>query len=353
MEESKMRDTVLGLATDRWGQISKLVQSRRSKEAFEILNEDMSNALNDFSKALVYEQLGNVYQMLDMPREAITALETAIRLYGSVNNPALTRAYLTLGLIHKSMGQIERALEIYETGINKLIDRALDIISKDESNPLILGVKSEGKRVANVSRQIFDRMKELCGLDATFAALRNNMGICYAEMDNPKMARKMFLEAIEFTPKGFRYTHPHSNLAELDRTPSATVGTDVFNQFGETSGNVSELPNGKYVISTNGNTDFVSLLMSSFVVFADDLSLEDRTIFSKWGGLPYPEWTRQHRELFALASMHYIQQANTTGQRVPDVLKDASKYLSNQSLPPLRRTLTPEIAEVFRKLFEK
>lgn len=212
-----MRDTELGMVTDDWEHLSGLVRAGRHNEAVKYLRAEIENATSSFAEAAAFEKLGAVFRMLNMPQEAIAALTRAIDAHGSANNPALTRKYVSLGLTFKSVGDLQKALEVYESGINLLLDRAIRIIAEDANDKSLSESQIEGKRVLNMSPEVFERIKMLCRLDPTFAALRNNMGTCYVELGEIGKAKEMFKEAIEFTPQGFKYDHPVNNLAELER----------------------------------------------------------------------------------------------------------------------------------------
>ncbi|MBK9214645.1 MAG: tetratricopeptide repeat protein [Chloracidobacterium sp.] len=209
-----MRDTVLSSGSENLDKVCGLVGVGRSEEALNIVRREIESASSDFARAVAYEQLGNLYQVMNAPSKAIHAFETSLRLHGPLNVPAVTRVYSSLGLAYKLSGETNRALEIYAAGIDRLMDRAMRIIHKD--GELTSETEEDGVRTLNVSTDVFERIRELCRLDITFAALRNNMGTCYAEIGDKQSARRAFVEAIEFTPVGFAYQHPSSNLAELD-----------------------------------------------------------------------------------------------------------------------------------------
>jgi tetratricopeptide (TPR) repeat protein len=209
-----MKDTELGIPSESWKEIEQLLERGQASDALAILRASVAGSPDSFSQAIAYETLGAAYQCLNDYQAAIGAFEKAISLHATRNTPALTRIYVRLGLTHKADGNLNKALEVYEEGINKLFDRAIKIISEDEKK-YMFETEDEGKRVLNVTPDALGRMKHLCRLDVTFAALRNNMGTCLAELGDIGTARQMFLESIEFTPGGLRYDHPLHNLESI------------------------------------------------------------------------------------------------------------------------------------------
>ena len=125
----------------------------------------------------------------------------------------------------------------------------------------------------------------------------------------------------------------------------------ISNAKGQPAGSVSRQKDGRFSISVDENADFTSVLMSSFVVFAEDLSVEQKLVFSKWARLPTNEWSSTHREQFALAAMHLMQKAEHDGIEIADALKQAAQHISEVKLPPLRNKLSPEICAMINGLF--
>jgi tetratricopeptide (TPR) repeat protein len=209
-----MKDTEFGIPSNNWKQIVQLLELGRSNEVFCILDAEIVMASDNFFKSAAYEKLGAIYRTLNKPEKAIEAFQEAIKLHGSLNTPALTRIYLALGLTYKETGNVQKALEIYEMGINKLFDRAIKLIADEEG--CFSSTNDKGERVLNVSPKAFERIRELCKMDVTFAALRNNMGTCFVELGDYDTARQMFSESIDFTPDGLSYDHPRYNLSCID-----------------------------------------------------------------------------------------------------------------------------------------
>ncbi len=294
----------------------------------------------------IYLGAGIVQQQKQNYPSAIKYFRKAIQF-----DKYFVEAYNSLGLTLKKAGYYEDAISIYQILINLVTDRALKELRNLPGSTRFFNDTSHSNAATfdALKAEAYPALREILSRDLTYAIVQNNLGVCYAAMGKFGHAKASYEKAIAFTPDGIDYQPPYYGLKALQ--PSATE-TPVFNSFGEIAGSVSEQPDGRYMISADGNHDFGSALTSIFIAFSDMLSPTDRITFSKWAGLPFPEWTRQHRELFALAALHYIQQTDSTHQQVPDVVRSARRQLANHSLPPLSRSLTPEIANLFREHFE-
>ena len=112
------------------------------------------------------------------------------------------------------MGKTQKALDTYERAAESLMDRAIEIIAKQENSPLKEATVDQ-QRTLLISPEVFPKIKDLVKIDPVFAVLRNNMGVCYAELGKTEEAIGLFRESIEFTPDRARYEHPGLNLAEL------------------------------------------------------------------------------------------------------------------------------------------
>ena len=205
----------LGATTAAWRRISDLVIAGRHDEAIKSLKKDLETSSDPFFRAIALEHLGNVHRMLRQYPEAAELLTAAIAAC-DLPNPALWRKYVGLGLTFWAMGQTQKALDTYERAAERLMDRALEILAKRE-NPLLKKTVIDRERILLISPEIFPRIKDLFKVDPVFAVLRNNMGVCYAELGKAEKAIELFRESIEFTPDRARYEHPSLNLAKLQR----------------------------------------------------------------------------------------------------------------------------------------
>ncbi len=92
------------------------------------------------------------------------------------------------------------------------------------------------------------------------------------------------------------------------------IAGNVFtaqSRSGKVAGVVSRDSSGRNTITVDKEKPN-SLYHSMCLVFAQDLSVEERTVFCQWAGLSQSEWTTQHIELCALALMHYTSDAKET-----------------------------------------
>jgi len=126
-----------------------------------------------------------------------------------------------------------------------------------------------------------------------------------------------------------------------------------YNTEGDISVKVSQLDDGRHNFSVRNDSDFNSLIMSLFIVFADDLQTSDQLFFSEWAGLPKEYWGAVHKEKFAIASMHYLLELKNSDVKILPQLRNTIDLLSPQALPNLPKPLTDKIKNIMRLLFEE
>jgi hypothetical protein len=153
----------------------------------------------------------------------------------------------------------------------------------------------------------------------------------------------------------FRYIDRIPTLDTADRPhrrePGLTTVT-TLDLHGRPAGSVTRLNDGRHMISAGPSADSTTLLMSMFVVFADELTLEQRVAFSRWADLPSHAWAQAHREAFALAMLHYFREvAESGGNLPPEVESAAGRLLGSQHLPLLARPISREVRRIFESLF--
>lgn len=74
-----------------------------------------------------------------------------------------------------------------------------------------------GKATRILLPYLFVKVKSLLGADPTYSIIKNNMGVCFLELDEIEAARSAFVESIEFIPEGYDYPDPRTNLRTLDQ----------------------------------------------------------------------------------------------------------------------------------------
>ena len=73
----------------------------------------------------------------------------------------------------------------------------------------------DGKATHTILPYVHLKTFELLKSNPLYAILRNNTGVCLAELGDIYNARKLYQEAIECTPNGYNYPDPVLNAGSL------------------------------------------------------------------------------------------------------------------------------------------
>jgi hypothetical protein len=142
-------------------------------------------------------------------------------------------------------------------------------------------------------------------------------------------------------------------FAYIDRIPiiEDRITMTMMNQKGEITGSVTRLEDGHHVLSATDKSDVPSLLIALFLVFAENVPPKDKITFSKWAGLPTNTWTQSHRETFSIVLYHYFLEIKKQGGGLPPKLVNVTSLFEEKAVPPIKKALTPEVRDVFKRLF--
>jgi len=175
----------------------------------------------------------------------------------------------------------------------------------------------------------------------------------------PRMMLAYLKSHLSRIPDNFIPMAKRELFAYIDRIPvlneaETQAGAGFVNTIdaqGSIAGAVSKGPDGRSTIHVGDSADFTTLVMSLFVVAADDISPNEKNLFAHWARLPTNEWTQKHREAFAFAMLHHFHDVKKTGGNLPTAVLNAIKHLPDKPLAPLPRPLNPEIRRMFDRLF--
>jgi hypothetical protein len=143
----------------------------------------------------------------------------------------------------------------------------------------------------------------------------------------------------------------NKNIRRLLEPIQDECQTKSLNKDGKIAGSVIRHSDGRNTIIANDKFDFTALILSTFIVFSDHITQDEKKSFSEWAGLSSDEWTTLHREKFAHAMMHHFYDLKESGAIVPDAIKGVIQQLSQNALPPLDRSLTNEVRKIFNGQF--
>lgn len=130
------------------------------------------------------------------------------------------QAMLTKAWNLKLEGRMEEALKIYSKAFDVLNKEAMDYARSSKS-----AVQDEGN-TRKLLPKYFEKAKEYHKRNDASCKISNNMGVIFAEIGDIEAARRMFEQAIEFTPDGMDYPEPKIGLRELDKKRLNMVKND-------------------------------------------------------------------------------------------------------------------------------
>lgn len=124
-----------------------------------------------------------------------------------------------------------------------------------------------------------------------------------------------------------------------------------LNASGDLGGYVSRDSSGWGKICLGPDAGLVGLLWSMAIAASSALPDEMKKIISRWAELPDSEWSRLHQEVYALAMMHFYKEIDEKDSSMPPELRGIAKEFSHASLPRLKKPLSYEVKNMFRKHF--
>jgi tetratricopeptide (TPR) repeat protein len=135
---------------------------------------------------------------------AIEAFQQALRL-----QPDLMGAYQGLGLAHYFLAQYDQAKRVFLTFLQNP-GEAVDDLMLAESHHFVGAIfNNEGD-----SKQALDHLEKATQLNPSFADTPYQMGLAYADLDQPEHAMEALLRATALAPS---HLHAHFRLSRLYR----------------------------------------------------------------------------------------------------------------------------------------
>ncbi len=135
-------------------------------------------------------------------------------------------------------------------------------------------------------------------------------------------------------------------------TKTATETSYLMNQEGAITGGVARFPDGRHLFIAGDKPDQHTMIIISFIMFASMIPISDQIIFSNWAGLSEKEWSQNHRETFALTLYNYFLEIKEQDNNLPpEVMNAVDMLLEKGAVPSLVKKLSPEVKEVFKKMF--
>lgn len=205
--------------------------------------------------------LGITYQKQAKFNEAIKSIENAIKI-----NKYFDDAYNSLGYTYKLKGDFNKAIEIYKIGIEVLFDNIYNFINKNlefieeknvankfnadlwfetaskiiaqnagadgieklrfptsetvenlrKNNPYGDKLYVDDGNTRSVLPNMLNNFANKLSWNIRYANFLNNIGVIFLELDDRKLARQYFIEAITFTPEGIDFPNPINNLEHTE-----------------------------------------------------------------------------------------------------------------------------------------
>lgn len=255
--------------------------------------------------------------------------------------------------------------EIHEFGINVVLDdvrksglTVLSVQTGRNSNPQII-VKNDNQiihvlvRTACYPNKGMIESKQLC--DYLFQKAKRANASCYVARIGIANANGTTDLEMSIPTRGAGFYVAYDGLEELTQeavnSNKFTISSSIYNKHGEITGSVTKNLNGRHTIVAEKNADMNSILMSLCLIFANDLSENQRVIFSKWAHLPHDSWSPVHQQSFAQALLHYFMEAKVHGGKLPASVLKALQSFPPQALIELKYPLTQEIRNLFSSMF--
>jgi tetratricopeptide (TPR) repeat protein len=169
---------------------------------------------NDFQPLpdVIFCQIGIICQLKKEYQKAITAFEKAIGI-----NKFYANAYNSLAITYRKMGDLDKALKIYNAGKKALIESAHNEALKDKEKCYQDKFTADGKRIMEIQPYYTEKVHEILKDNEDYSVLCTNEARIYSEIGKFEEAEELLKEAIEFLPNESDYKVPFEAIERVQK----------------------------------------------------------------------------------------------------------------------------------------
>ena len=119
-------------------------------------------------------------------------------------------------------------------------------------------------------------------------------------------------------------------------------------------GRVEFSTDGRATLIAEQSSTFVTGILEMAVVFAKDLTDEDRRVFCQWNELPPDDWGEEHYSSFSIAFLSWVAGLTDMERKAHPALTGAADLIAKEpQKPTLEKRLSPAVRQMFGRLFSK
>lgn len=159
---------------------------------------------------VIYCQLGIAYQLKSEYQKAIDAFEKAI----SINKPYAS-AYNSLAITYRKMGDVSKAIEVYNAGKEALVESANNEALKNKEKCYKDKFTPDGKKIMEIQPYWLSEVREILKSNINYSMLCTNEARIFFDCGKIGEAEQLLNEAIELLPEGSDYRDPFEAMKEI------------------------------------------------------------------------------------------------------------------------------------------
>ena len=155
--------------------------------------------------ATICLNLGEIYLRNKNYTEAIEILEIGIK-----HNPKDANVYNAMGMAYQSLGDLDKALELYLGSRMAMLTNAARWDKESDR------VKDLNKMTGHKAIMLdLDKSHSVLGSNPDYSILMENIALIYLKLGDLEEAKDALQESIDFTPEGFDFSEKQEALDQL------------------------------------------------------------------------------------------------------------------------------------------
>lgn len=164
---------------------------------------------------VIYCQLGITYQLKGEYQKAVAALEKTISI-----NKFYANAYNSLAITYRKMGNLVKALEVYNVGKEAQVELANNEALKNREKCYRDKFTADGKKIMEIQPYWTRTVREVLKSNIDYSMLCTNEARIFSELGKFEEAAKLLNEAIELLPEDSDYRVPFEAMEEVKKLKS-------------------------------------------------------------------------------------------------------------------------------------